>query len=60
MLNNSENQSFFAGLKHAFFGSKSAEYSGKVSYVVTHMGVEKAYLLDKAENVEPEPVTELH
>lgn len=147
MLNNPENQSFFAGLKHAFFGSKSAdktpekpaeigrpiectqfvdypvfdidgkeysvdlegskmmkdayeyldsfpetngdfilirkrtyavpslnkylaltislacesaEYSGKISYVVTHMGIEKAYLLDKAEDVEPEPVTELH
>lgn len=146
MLKNSEGQSFFAGLKHAFFGSKadkepektpesgrpvkcvqfvdypvfnidgkeykvdledsqmmkdaykyldslpesnndfilirkrtyavprlgkylaltislaceSAEYSGKISYVVTHMGIEKAYLLDKADSVEPEAAVELH
>ena len=39
---------------------ESAEYGGKVSYVITHIGIEKAFLLDKAEDVEPEAATELH
>lgn len=41
---------------------ESAEYNDKICYVVTHLGIENAVLLDNvnSENVEPEPVEELH
>lgn len=39
---------------------ESVDDGGKIYSVVTHMGIENAILQDKADNVEPEPVTELH
>lgn len=41
---------------------ESAEYDDKICYVVTHLGIENAILLDNVDSdkVEPEPVEELH
>lgn len=39
---------------------ESINNDGKICPVVTNVGIENAILQDKADNVEPEPVKELH
>lgn len=39
---------------------ESVNDDGKICSVVTNVGIENAVLQDKADNVEPEPVKELH
>lgn len=39
---------------------ESVDDGGKIYSVVTHVGIENAILQDKADNIEPEPVKELH